>query len=94
MPCISANSTPADSTTSWIANLIQDPPLVESWMRNPQIQRLDCGAGASKISVSALGPGTNPLQVGRDDYDFLVKPDNVKEITQLFLPFCNGALTF
>lgn len=52
------------------------------------------GLERPQISVSALGPGTNPPQIGRDDYDFLVKPDNVKEITQLFLPFCNGALTF
>lgn len=41
----------------------------------------------------ALDPGTNPLKMGREDCDSLMKPENVREITQLFPRFCSGAPT-
>lgn len=41
----------------------------------------------------ALDPGTNPLKMGREDCDALMKPENVREITPLFPRFCNGAPT-
>lgn len=36
----------------------------------------------------ALDPGTNPLKMGREDCDALMKPENVREITPLFPRFC------
>lgn len=43
--------------------------------------------------VYALDPGTNPPKMGKEDCDSLMKPENIREITQLFPPFCNGAPT-